>query len=226
MLNDQQIERYSRQIILPQLGGLGQETLLAAAVAIIGRDDLSTVAAAYLAGAGVGRLALSAAAPLAVVDGLNPDCRTSALPTLLTRAVADEVAGCDAVVVCGAASGTWQTLNAACIAQHTPLLWGETAGSHGLVAVLANHRPGSPCYSCLRAQAAQLLSGGDAGDGLADATAAFVGTVLATEAIKVLIGVDAGPAGLLLKYHAGAGGVDDLAFSRDPRCPTCGVSGA
>ena len=152
MLSDQQIERYSRQIILPQWGGRGQETLLAASIAIVGSDAISTAAAMYLAGAGVGRLALSAPAPLSALDGLNPDCRTTALPTLLTPAAADEVARCDVVLVCGAASGTWQTLNAACIAQRTPLVWGETAGSRGLVAVFAGHRPASAC-DCLRAGA-------------------------------------------------------------------------
>src|SRR5271169_5384355 len=110
MLNHQQIERYSRQIILPQLGGRGQETLLAHSIAIVGSDGLSTTAALYLAGAGVGRLLLSAPLPLSAIDGLNPDCRTTALPTPLTRAVADEVAGCDTVLVCGPASGPWQTL--------------------------------------------------------------------------------------------------------------------
>ena len=79
---------------------------------------------------------------------------------------------------------------------------------------------------CVRAQAALLLSGGDACDGLADATAAFVGTLLATEAIKVLIGVDAAPATSLLTYDAGVGAIGDVAFSRDPRCPTCGASDA
>jgi len=226
MLSDQQIERYSRQIILPQLGGRGQEALLAASIAIVGNAAISTAAAMYLAGAGVGRLALSPPAPLSVIDGLNPDCRTAALPTLLTRAVADEVAGCDVVLVCGPPSATWQTLHAACVAQHTPLLWGATAGSRGLVAVFAGHCPASACAACVRVQAAQLLSGADACDGLADATAAFIGTLLATEGLKMLIGLDAAPPASLLTYDAGAGAIDDAAFSRDPRCPTCGASDA
>lgn len=224
MLNDQQIERYSRQIILPQLGGRGQETLLAASIAIVGNDGLSTAAAMYLAGAGVGRLALSAPVPLSTIDGLNPDCRATALPTLLTQAVVDEVAGCDTVLVCGPASGIWQTLHAACAAQRTPLVWGETAGSLGLVVVLASQGPASSCNACVRTQAAQLLSGGGAYDGLADATAAFVGTLLATEALKILIGLSAAPATSLLTYDAGAGAIDEVAFSRDPRCPACGAS--
>jgi len=226
MLSEQQIERYSRQIILPQVGGRGQEALLAASIAIVGSDAISTAAATYLAGAGVGRLALSATASRSAIEGLNPDCQTSALPTPLTGAAAYEVAGGDAVLVCGAASRTWQTLNAACVARHTPLVWGETAGSHGLVAVLAGNRPQSPCDACLRAQVAQLLSASDGCGGLADATAAFVGTLLATQTLKMLIGLDTAPAGLLLAYDAGAGRIDSVAFSRDPRCPTCGAPGA
>jgi molybdopterin/thiamine biosynthesis adenylyltransferase len=225
MLSDRQIDRYSRQIILPQLGGRGQETLLAASIAIVGSAAISTAAALYLAGAGVGRLALSAA-PLVAIDGLNPDCRTSALPTLVTRAVADEVAGCDAVLVCAVASAPWQMLNAACVAQHTPLAWGEAVGSRGVVAAFSGHRPDSLCSACVRMQAAQWLSGGEACDGLADATAAFVGTLLATEAFKMLIGLGAAPAASLLTYDAGPGAINDVAFSRDPRCRTCGAPAA
>jgi molybdopterin/thiamine biosynthesis adenylyltransferase len=177
----------------------------------------------YLAAAGVGRLALSAPAPLSAIDGLNPDCRTTALPTLLTRAAGDAVANCDAVLVCGAASGTWQILNAACVAQHTPLLWGETAGSRGFVGVFAGHRPASACAACARAQAAQLLSGGDACDGLADATAAFVGTLLATEALKILVGLEALPCASLVAYDAVAGTVDAVGLTRDRRCADCGA---
>jgi adenylyltransferase/sulfurtransferase len=225
MLNDQQIERYSRQIILPQLGGRGQEALLAASIAIVGSDGLSTAAAMYLVGAGVGRLALSAPT-LSAIDGLNPDCRTTVLPSLLTRAFADEVAGCDVVLACGPASRIWQTLNAACVAQRTPIVWGATAGSRGLVAMLAGHGPEPSCHACVRTQAAQLLSGSDACDGLADATAAFVGTLLATEALKMLIGLDPAPAASLLMYDAGAGAIDKVAFNRDPGCPACGASDA
>jgi len=226
MLSDQQIERYSRQIILPQVGGRGQETLLAASVAIIGRDDLGTVAATYLAAAGIGRLALSAAAPLAAIDGLNPDCRITALPTPLTRAVVDEVAGYDAVLICGAVSGTWQMLAAGCVAQHTPLLWGEAAGSRGLVAAVPGHCAEPPCAACVRAQATQLLSGGDAGNGLADVTAAFVGTLLATAALKMLIRAEAAPAASLLTYDASAAVIHNVALSKTPHCPACGASDA
>ena len=226
MLNDQQIERYSRQIILPQVGGRGQETLLAASIAIVGSNGLSTAAAMYLAGAGVGRLALSTPAPLSAIDGLNPDCRITALPALLTRAGADAVARCDTVLMCGPAFESWQMLNAAGVAQRTPIVWGATARARGCVAVLAGRGTEPSCHACVQTQAAQLLSGGDACDRLADATAAFVGTLLATEALKILIGLDAAPAASFLTYDAGAGVIDEVAFSRDARCRVCGVSDA
>lgn len=73
MLSDLQIDRYSRQILLPEIGGIGQERLLAASVRILGSGTIARTAATYLVGAGVGRLEVSAETATAVQD--NPDCR-------------------------------------------------------------------------------------------------------------------------------------------------------
>ena len=225
MLSEQQIERYSRQIILPQLGGRGQERLLSAKVAIVGRGELATAAALYVAAAGIGTLAIGAPELQSVLDGLNPDCHVSVLPAPLTSERALETAGrYEAVLASGAAPGVCTALNAACVARRTPLVWGDTAGPLGLVTVLAGDHPESHCYACVQSQVPRLLAGGDAAHALAEAAAAFIGTLQATEAIKLLIGLDTNSAGRLLAYNAAAGTVGEVTVARDPRCRVCGAS--
>jgi len=224
MLTEQQIERYSRQIILPELGGRGQQALLSAAVAIAGGGVLGTAAATYIAAAGVGRLTIAAAELQLDIEALNPDCHTSTLQASLSDASAQDIARqADAVLVCGAPPQVCALLNAACVAQRTPLVWADTAGALGLVIVLAGPSSTAPCYACVAPHLSRGLAGGDAAPVLADATAALIGTLQATETIKMLVGLGATPAPRLLTYDAAAGTVGEMTVGKDPRCQTCGV---
>lgn len=226
MLTDQQIERYSRQIILPQLGGRGQQRLLDASVAVVGVGDHCTTAAVYLAAAGVGRLGVSARAALGLT-AVNPDCALTPLPASITHASAVELLrACDVVLACGAGHDTCTLLNAACVAARTPFVWGDTHELLGRVAVLAGEDSDAPCYGCLRAQASQERVHAEPPAVLADATAAFIGTLQATEAIKLLLGMHAAPAGFVLTYDALAGTVIERCAAKDPHCATCGAARA
>jgi molybdopterin-synthase adenylyltransferase len=223
MLNDVQIERYSRQIVLPQVGGRGQEKLLSATIAILGSHDASRSAAVYVAAAGIGRLMVSAVPLVSELEGLNPDCHISALPPL-TSVVAEETARrCDVILACGAGPDVCTALNSACIARQTPFIWGDTTDAGGLVAVLGRARRDSACYACIQPHVSRVLAGGDASHGLAEATAAFIGTLQATEAIKMLIGLDAMPSGRVLQYDAATGTVSELIVTKDVGCSACGV---
>jgi molybdopterin/thiamine biosynthesis adenylyltransferase len=223
MLSEPQIERYSRQIVLPELGGRGQETLLSATVAVVGSGGLSTAALTYLAAAGVGRLAVAAPEP-SDIETLNPDCRTSTLPAPLTDVSALEVARhCDAVLACGATPEVCARLNAACVAQRTPLVWADSAGAIGLITVLVGRRLEVPCYTCVAPHLPRLLAGGDAAQALAEATAALIGTLQATETIKILAALGAAPSARLLTFDAAAGTGGELITGKDPRCATCGA---
>ena len=224
MLSDHQIERYSRQIVLPELGGRGQQTLLSAAVAVIGSGTLSTAALTYLAAAGVGRLTVVAPELCSQIEALNPDCHTSTLSAPFTDVSALEVAGhCDAVLACGATPELCTLLNAACVAQRTPIVWADSAGALGLVTVLVGWRQESPCYMCVARDVSRLLAAGDAAHVLAEAAAVFIGTVQATETVKLLADLGAIPAAQLLRYDAAAGTAEVVPLKKDPRCPTCGV---
>jgi adenylyltransferase/sulfurtransferase len=224
MLTEQQIERYSRQIILPELGGRGQQTLLSAAVAIVGGGALGTAAATYVAAAGVGRLTIAAPELQLDIEALNPDCQMTTLLAPLTDASAQDIARhADAVLVCGAMPTVCTLLNAACVAHRTPLVWADIVGARGLITVLVGRRLESPCYTCVAPNLSRWLSGGDAAQVLAEATAALIGTLQATETIKVLVGLGAAPAARLLTYDAAAGTVGEMAADKDPRCQTCGA---
>lgn len=223
MLSEQQIQRYSRQIILPELGGRGQQTLLSGTVAVVGSGALSTAAITYLAASGVGRLAVATPELQSELEALNPDCQTSPLPVPLTDASALAVAAhCDAVLSCGAPPEVCALLNTACVAQRTPLVWAETAGALGLIAVLVGRRGESPCYTCVAPHVPRLLAGGNAAHALAEATATFIGTLLVTETIKILGAVGVTLAARVLTYDAAAGTVDSITTDKNPRCPTCG----
>jgi molybdopterin/thiamine biosynthesis adenylyltransferase len=222
MLNEQQVERYSRQIILPQLGGRGQQTLLSASVAVVGSGDMSTAAALYLAAAGIGRLTLSEPSPLSAITAMNPDCRVDPLPPSMTPGVTAELARhCSVIVASGVPSEICNTLNAACVARCTTLVWGDTVGPLGLVTVFRPDRNEFPCYTCAHKQLAQLLVTSDATDGLTEATAAFIGTLQATEAIKDLLGLDRPPTTRAMVYDAVTGTMGDVPLARDPSCRTC-----
>jgi molybdopterin/thiamine biosynthesis adenylyltransferase len=224
MLSDHQIERYSRQIILPEFGGRAQQTLLSATVAIVGSGTLGTTALTYLAAAGVGRVAVAAPGLRSEIQALNPDCQISLLPAPLTVGSAQEaVRHCDVVLTCSATPDGCALLNAACVAQHTPLVWADTAGAVGLITVLVGQRLESPCYTCAAPNLSRWLAGGTAAHVLAEATAALIGTLQATATIKILVGLGATPAARLLAYDAAAATVGEMTIDKDPSCTTCGA---
>lgn len=215
MLTDQQIERYSRQIILPNVGGRGQEGLLSASVALVGTGELCVTAAQYLAAAGVGRLTVPAPV-LAAVEDLNPDCRAQ------PSSSAEVVRSHDVVISAGAPLETCRAVNAACVACGTPLVWGELGGRVGQVTVFAGHRPDAPCYQCARPQPNGEV---EAADVLAGVTAALVGTLLATEALKAVLGIGRSLTGRMLVYDLRGTVVHESALSKDPLCIDCGAGG-
>ena len=266
MLTDRQIERYSRQIILPQLGGRGQEKLLSAAVAVVGTGDMNISVALYLAAGGVGTLGVDAPAAAAIA-GLNPDCRTQSLAATLDADLAAIARDYDLLVAADIAPDLCSALNVACMAVRKPLLWGATTGHTGAIAVFAGHRPAEPCYACLplplpreivykcedvlrEPQHERSLSpsnegvsahpelvegcfqrkstvapaGGQADDAavLAAVTAAFIGTLLATETVKLAAGIEAPLAKRLLLYEALDATVRAVDLHKDPHCAACG----
>jgi adenylyltransferase/sulfurtransferase len=245
-MNDEQLLRYSRQILLPQFGVEGQERLLASTVLIVGAGGLGSPVALYLAAAGVGRLIVAdhdrvdltnlqrqilhatdrigiakVESAQRTLHALNPEVEVLTIGRRLEHDLLREhVAACDAVVDGSDNFATRFAVNAACVAAGKPLIAGAVVRWEGQVSVFTG-RPGDPCYRCLYG------AGGEVEDtcsqnGILAPVAGIVGTLQATETLKVLSGVGTTLAGRLLILDALEMRFRILTLTRDPACPVCG----
>jgi molybdopterin/thiamine biosynthesis adenylyltransferase len=228
MLTEQQVARYSRQIVLPSVGGKGQRRLLSASAAIAGRGEMAAAAALYLTAAGIGRITLAGTDGIDPGDltSLNPDCCVVRLSAPRQAAAAEEIAHRhDFIIVAGAAAETTAALNMSCVRSGKPLVWGSAAGRLGRMAVLAGSQPGAPCYGCLQQRLEECEAGGDApqtSGAVCGAVGAFVGTLEATAVIKLILELATSAPARLLTYDALAAVVHETSIAKDPCCEICG----
>jgi adenylyltransferase/sulfurtransferase len=229
MLTEQQVARYSRQIILPGVGGKGQQTLLSASAAIIGAGQMAATAAIYLVAAGLGTIRLGGPhdIDLADLEALNPDCQVAPWPAEVDTVGAENIArGHDFTIVAGAAAEATAALNLACVRLGKPLVWGGAEGNVGRMAVFAGGQPGMPCYGCLQPRLEEDYSARDSsqpGGAMFDAVAAFVGTLQATTVIKMVLKLEECTPPRLLTYDGLTAIVHQTAIAKDPRCHVCGA---
>ncbi|RMX03044.1 HesA/MoeB/ThiF family protein [Corticibacter populi] len=247
-MDDKQLLRYARHILLDGIDIDGQERLLASTVLVVGCGGLGHAAAAYLAASGVGRLWLAdddvveasnlqrqilfgpqdLGHPKAEVlarrlAGQNPDIQLRALVERLDETRLRELlANCDVVLDCSDNFATRHAINRASVATGTPLVMGAATRFEGQLSVFEPRRVDSPCYACLF------------GEGLADdgACATFgvfaplvgmVGTAQAAEALKLLLGIGTVACGQLVLFNALETGTQSLGLTRQPGCPVCGA---
>ena len=244
-MNDQQLLRYSRQILLPQFGAEGQQRLLESTVLVVGAGGLGSPAALYLAAAGVGRLviadfdrvdltnlqrqilhatdrigSLKVESARRTLEALNPDIEVVPVAKALDGELLQQwVAASDAVVDGSDNFATRFAVNAACVAAGRPLISGAVIRFEGQVAVYTG-QPGDPCYRCLYG------TGGEVEDtcsqnGVLAPVAGIVGAIQATETLKVLAGVGTTLAGRLLIIDALDMRFRTMQLTRDPACPIC-----
>lgn len=246
-MDDAQLLRYSRHILLPQIGIEGQQKLLNAHALIIGAGGLGSPAALYLAASGVGRLtlcdgdavdltnlqrqivhtshalgvnkALSAQQTLA---GINPGVAVTAVP----RRVAGEellqlVAGADIVIDASDNFATRHAVNRACAAHKKPLVSGAAVGFDGQVAVFDLRRADSPCYHCLFPEQGEAEDSRCAVMGVFSPLVGIIGAVQAAEALKTLTAAGRTLSGRLLLLDALAMEWRSIRLSKDPACPVC-----
>lgn len=247
MLSDEQLLRYSRQIMLADVDIAGQEAWLNATVLIVGLGGLGSPVAIYLAAAGVGRLVLvdddqvdlsnlqrqivhttdrigtpkvnSAAQALAAI---NPEVQIETISERLEGvALQALVARVDLVVDCCDNFATRFALNSACVAQRTPLVSGAAIRMEGQVAVYDPRREDSPCYQC-------LYKPGDeenltcSQSGVLAPLVGIIGSVQAMEALKVLAGIGESLVGRLLLLDGRTMEWRSLRLKKDKCCPVCG----
>ena len=230
MLSDPQIERYSRQIILPQVGGKGQERLLRAQVLVSGDGPWQTQALLYLAAAGVGRIGIygtgrspiwavlsakSQGSAAGALSQLNPDCmvivhdcETSSDPKDSERLVRQY----DVVL----AEPNVQ-LHAACYVARRPFVCGQVSATAAWLAVYRGYEENRPCFSCEPLP----FSGTSASSDTDELVAPFVGTVFATEAIKLILGLNLMGSVKLLQYRFPELSFHERVLVKNPHCSVC-----
>jgi len=246
VLSDNQLLRYSRQIMLGDVDIEGQQRWLDSRVLILGMGGLGSPVAMYLAAAGVGHLVLvdddqvemtnlqrqiahntasigqskveSAAATLAQI---NPDIEvTTRAERLDEAALMEQVANVDLVVDCTDNFTTRFMLNRACVAHKKPLVSGAAIRMEGQISVYHPGVEGSPCYQCLYKEGEdEALTCSEAG--VLSPLVGIIGSMQALEALKVLASIGTPLIGRLLLLDAKHMEWRSLKLSPDPECPTC-----
>lgn len=245
-MDDKQLLRYSRHILLPQIDVAGQERLLAARVLLIGLGGLGSPVAIYLAASGVGELVLvdhdkvdltnlqrqivhtsdrlgmdKVVSAARTLSALNSDVR---LKTINRRLEEDELnaeaARADVVVDASDNFATRFAVNRACVAAGKPLVSGAVVRFEGQVAVFRADLPDAPCYRCLYHEAE------DPGEpcatfGVLAPVAGLIGCVQATETLKLLLGIGQSLTGRLVVLDALTMQWREIRLRKDPRCPVC-----
>ena len=247
-MKDDQLLRYSRQIMLPQVDIAGQQALLDSHVLIIGAGGLGSPASMYLAAAGVGKLTLvdndtvelsnlqrqlahaesdlgankvdSAAATLRAI---NSDVEVVALNRRFGAAELGElVSSADVVLDATDNVETRFAINRACLAAKVPLVSGAAIRLEGQIAVFDSRQSDSPCYEC-------LYKGGEGGDltcadnGVFAPVVGIIGSMQALEALKLIAQFGDTLVGRLLLFDASSMQWREMKLSRDPNCVACGT---
>ncbi|WP_394559703.1 molybdopterin-synthase adenylyltransferase MoeB [Aquipseudomonas alcaligenes] len=246
-LSDDELLRYSRQILLPQIDVAGQLQLKQSRVLIIGLGGLGSPVALYLAAAGVGELHL---ADFDTVDltnlqrqimhdatqvGVNKVdsamARLAAINAQITLvphrtalnedSLAAAVAAVDLVLDCSDNFTTREAVNAACVAAGKPLVSGAAIRLEGQLAVFDPRNAASPCYHCLYGHGSEAeLTCSEAG--VVGPLVGLVGSLQALEALKLLAGFGEPLVGRLLLVDALGSRFRELRVKRDPGCSVCG----
>ncbi|HEY9033384.1 MAG TPA: molybdopterin-synthase adenylyltransferase MoeB [Pseudomonadales bacterium] len=246
-MNDQQLLRYSRHILLDGFDVAGQQRLLDSHVLLLGAGGLGCAAALYLAAAGVGHLTIvdnddielsnlqrqiahrhdgigdNKAGSLAVaIQRLNPDVTVTALASRFAENNGLAlVQAADLVLDCSDNFASRFLLNRLCVATATPLVSGAAIGGSGQLAVFDRRDPASPCYRCLFSDDDQGEAPRCADSGVLGPVVGSVGSWQAVEAVKLLAGYGQSLAGFLLAIDFAAAGVRKLRIRQDPQCPVC-----
>ncbi|MDH3641646.1 MAG: molybdopterin-synthase adenylyltransferase MoeB [Gammaproteobacteria bacterium] len=245
-MNDEQLLRYSRQIMLPEIDIAGQEKLLDSSVLIIGLGGLGSPAAIYLAGAGVGELVLSdhdtvdvsnlqrqivhrndtigetkVASAARSLQQLNPGTRIQSVDRKLEGdELLQAVNAADVVLDATDNFGARYAVNDACWQTTTPLVSGAAIRWEGQVAVFDPRSADSPCYRCLYSEGDdEALNCSE--NGVIAPVVGIIGTCQAMEAIKLITGVGDTLTGHVLYFDAKRMEWRKLGLSPDPNCATC-----
>ena len=247
-MNDQQLLRYARHLMLDEIGIEGQQRLLDAHALVIGAGGLGSPVVLYLATAGVGHITVvdhdtvdltnlqrqivhnqsrlglpKAESARATVAAINPDVQVRAVVQRADAALLDDlVPRADVVLDCSDNFRTRHAVNAACVKHRKPLVSGAAIGWDGQVSVYDTRSPQAPCYACLFPPDVAHEDVACSTMGVLAPLVGIIGSVQAAEAIKLLAGAGEPLAGRLLMLDGRRMAWDSITLQRQASCSVCG----
>jgi len=249
-MDDQQLERYSRHILLPEIDTAGQTRLLQSKVLLIGAGGLGSPAAIYLASSGIGQITIcddddvdlsnlqrqiahnsdrigqnKADSVQATLHSINPN--TTAIPIkqrLNGEALLAAVTDADVVLDASDNFSTRFMLNDACVKSRTPLVSGAAIRLSGQISVFRNDDSNTPCYRCLFDESTIADEENCAQSGVFAPLTGIIGSMMAAEAIKLLVPFGESLDSRLLTLNAATMEWRSLQLQKDPACPICANS--
>jgi molybdopterin/thiamine biosynthesis adenylyltransferase len=249
-MNDDQLLRYSRHILLEEIGIEGQQRILDSSALIIGAGGLGSPVALYLGSAGVGHITLvdhdtvdvtnlqrqiahnmdrvgqaktgSAAAAIAAI---NPEVRVDAVTARADAALLDRlVAQADVVLDCCDNFATRHAVNAACVKHRKPLVSGAAIRFDGQISVFDPRSQTSPCYACVFPPDDNFEETRCATLGVFAPLVGIIGSMQAAEALKLLSGAGSTLAGRLLMLEGRSMEWNEVRLPRNPGCAVCAAT--
>jgi molybdopterin-synthase adenylyltransferase len=246
-MTDDQLLRYSRHILLDEIGIEGQQRLMAAHALVIGAGGLGSPVALYLGTAGVGRITLvdhdavdltnlqrqiahslarvgeaKAQSARQAIAAINPEPEVRPVVQHADAALLDElVAGADVVLDCCDNFATRHAINAACVRHAKPLVSGAAIRFDAQVSVYDTRDRRSPCYACVFPPSQQFEETACATMGVFAPLVGIIGAMQAAEALKLLVGVGSSLAGRLQMLDARGMDWSEVRVPRNPDCPVC-----
>ena len=245
-MNDQQLLRYSRQIMLPQVDIEGQQKLLAAKVLIVGAGGLGSPASIYLAAAGVGQITIydddevdlsnlqrqiahhtkdigtdKVISTQQTLKDINPEIKVIAVKRRLDGVLLnEEIKKTDIVLDCSDNFTTRFAINTACVINKTPLVSGAAIRFEGQVSVFTLGHNESPCYNCLYANNGEEMQN-CATNGVIAPITGIVGSIQALETMKIIMDIGEALTGRLLLLDGLSMQWNEMKLRRNQNCPTC-----
>jgi molybdopterin-synthase adenylyltransferase len=248
-MNDNQLLRYSRHILLPQIAYEGQETLTQSHALIVGAGGLGAPSALYIAAGGVGTLTIcdfdvvdltnlqrqiihttqsvginKAVSAKQTLQSINPDVLVNTVEEKSTEAAMSKlVKDADVVLDCSDNFATRYALNRLCFEHQKPLVSGAAIGFEGQVTVYDFRHPQSPCYHCLFPDDGSETDMRCSENGVFSPLVGMIGTTQAAEAMKLLMNIGTSLQGRLMLLDALNMEWRTIKLSKDPACKVCAV---
>jgi molybdopterin-synthase adenylyltransferase len=247
-MNDEQLLRYSRHLLLEEIDVQGQEKLLNSHALVIGAGGLGSAAAPYLAAAGLGHITLvdhdtveitnlqrqimhaearinqsKVSSGKQFLQGLNSGIHIEAIEVKANQALLDELLpSVDIVLDCTDNFATRHLINSSCIRHRKPLVSGSALRFDGQITVFDPRINESPCYACIFPPDADFEEVSCSSLGIFSPLVGIIGALQAAQAIQILVGFGQSLVGRMLLWNARTTQIDEFKLSRNPECSVCG----